>query len=128
MRCGRFSGAVLVWMVVAGCGRQGGPATTDKSESTLKIGYGLTAGARLELAAQLMTQEGLVNLDVNGRPVPWLATSASYSEDGLGLRLTLQPHATFHDGTAVTGEVLRSVLLQQLPASLGRAYDDVADI
>jgi peptide/nickel transport system substrate-binding protein len=128
MRCGWFSGVTLLWIAVAGCSRQGGPATANKSESTLKIGYGLTAGARLELAAQLMTQEGLVNLNASGRPLPWLATSWSYSDDGLALRLNLQSGATFHDGTIATAAVLRDVLLEQLPGSLGPAYDDIADI
>ena len=128
MRCGRFSVLALLWIAVAGCGRQGRPATNGKSESTLKIGYGLTSGARLEFASQLITQEGLVNLNANGRPVPWLATSWAYADDGLALRLKLQPGASFHDGTAATADVLREALLKQLPMTLGPAYDDIADI
>jgi peptide/nickel transport system substrate-binding protein len=128
MRHGRLGFITLLYLAVAGCSRQGGPATVDKSDSALKIGYGLTAGARLELAAQLMTQEGLVNLNANGRPVPWLATSWSYSDDGLALRLNLQPQASFHDGTPASASVLREALLQQLPAALGPVYDDIAEI
>jgi peptide/nickel transport system substrate-binding protein len=128
MRGGRLIGLAVLWFVVAGCGRNGGPATVDKSESTLKIGYGLTAGARREFAAQLMTQEGLVNLYADGRPVPWLATRWAYTPDGLGLSLWLQPNASFHDGTAVTSEIVRQALVQQLPDVLGRAYENIADI
>jgi len=75
-----------------------------------------------------MTQEGLVNLYADGRPVPWLAKDWWYINDGLGLQLKLQPHASFHDGTAVTAELLREALVAQLPESLGRAYEDIADI
>ena len=60
--------------------------------------------------------------------MPWLATSWSYSDDGLNLRITLQPHASFHDGTPVTAALLRDALVQQLPGALGPAFDDIAEV
>lgn len=37
-------------------------------------------------------------LDMNGVPKPWLATSATVSEDGLTVTLELREDVTWHDG------------------------------
>jgi peptide/nickel transport system substrate-binding protein len=119
---------VIVLIGVAGCSRQDGPAATRSAATSLTIGYGLTAGARADFAAQLITQEGLVNLATNGRPVPWLAKSWSISEDGLTWRFALRSGVRFHDGTPLTAEVVRGVLNQQLPQVLGPSFADIAEI
>src|SRR5262249_44860692 len=119
--------AVCFVVISAGCQSEH-PATVSTAGSTLTIGYGLTEGARTEQAANLITQEGLVNIGLDGRPVPWLAESWSTSPDGLTLRIVLRPNVTFHDGTALTSTVVRDALQQQLPAYLGPSFQDIQDI
>jgi peptide/nickel transport system substrate-binding protein len=46
----------------------------------------------------------LYQLDVNGVPQPWLATSATVSEDGLSVTLELRAGVTWHDGQPFTPE------------------------
>jgi peptide/nickel transport system substrate-binding protein len=113
--------------ISAGC-RSEHPAAVSTAGSTLTIGYGLTEGARTEQASNLITQEGLVNVGLDGRPVPWLAESWSTSTDGLTLRIALRPNVTFHDGTALTSTVVRDALQQQLPEYLGPSFQDIQEI
>src|SRR5262250_649012 len=90
--------AVIVTVLVAGCGPRERPVTSSHETSTLTIGYGLTSGARTEQAAQLLSREGLVLLSLNGRSLPWLAESWSVSDGGLKWRFQLRQNVTFHDG------------------------------
>jgi peptide/nickel transport system substrate-binding protein len=46
----------------------------------------------------------LYQLDMNGVPKPWLATSATVSEDGLTVTLALREDVTWHDGQPLTAE------------------------
>lgn len=46
----------------------------------------------------------LYQLDLNGIPQPWLATSATLSEDGLTVTLELRTDVKWHDGEAFTAE------------------------
>ena len=67
-----------------------------------------------------MTQEGLVNLNANGRPVPWLATSWSYSDDGLDFAAEPSDRMRrFTTERSPTATVVRDVLLKQLPDVAG---------
>jgi peptide/nickel transport system substrate-binding protein len=127
MRRGATYCCVAYFVVIAAGCRSEHPAAVSIG-STLTIGYGLTEGARTEQAANLITQEGLVNIGLDGRPVPWLAESWTTSADGLTLRIVLRPNVTFHDGTALTSTVVRDALQQQLPAYLGPSFQDIQDI
>jgi peptide/nickel transport system substrate-binding protein len=114
-------------VTVAGCRPSDHPAS-GFAQSTLTIGYGLTAGARTDQAVNLITQEGLVSVNNDGRPVPWLAESWSSSPDGLTWRFMLRPNVTFHDGTSLTADVVRDALSGQLSESLGSSFEDVETI
>ena len=46
----------------------------------------------------------LYQLDLNGIPQPWLATSATLSEDGLSATLELRNDVKWHDGEAFTAD------------------------
>jgi peptide/nickel transport system substrate-binding protein len=46
-----------------------------------------------------LTYDRLVHTDVEGNPVPGLATAWAFSADGLALDLTLREGVRFHDGT-----------------------------
>jgi len=48
--------------------------------------------------------------------------------DGLSFRLHLRRGVRFHDGTPVTSDVIRKILLRRLPSELGPAYSDIASI
>jgi peptide/nickel transport system substrate-binding protein len=124
----RFLCAIAVTISVVGCGQPERPATGSHQSTTLTIGYGLTSGARTEQAAQLMTQEGLVLLSADGRPVPWLAESWSVSDDGLKWTFRLRKDVTFHDGKPMTADDVRDSLVQQLPLDLGPLFNDIASI
>jgi peptide/nickel transport system substrate-binding protein len=65
----------------------------------------------------------IVDLDAQGRIIPMLATSWSWSGDGMALSLTLRPGVTFHDGTAFDAEAVRFNLDRalSLPASRRKA-------
>jgi peptide/nickel transport system substrate-binding protein len=116
----------LIAMSVAGC-RQPDPAMTRQSETTLSIGWGLTAGTRVEPVAQIITQEGLVFVSPNGRPGPWLAHSWKQSDDGLTWRFFLKPGARFHDGSPANAEAVREALTED-PRNLGPTADNIVSI
>lgn len=52
--------------------------------------------------------ESLVSLDDQGAIVPWLATEWDVSEDGLTWDFTLDPEATFTDGTPVDSAAVKA--------------------
>ncbi|HEX7797116.1 MAG TPA: ABC transporter substrate-binding protein [Vicinamibacterales bacterium] len=114
-------------MCLAGCGQPGSPAIRAQS-ATLRIGQGFDAGGRLQQVVQILTQEGLLSVTNDGRPGPRLAKSWTLSEDGLNWRLDLQSNAVFHDGTPVTAQLVRELLMQELPDTLGPAFQNVDSI
>lgn len=58
------------------------------------------------IATQVL--ESLVSLDESGEIVPWLASEWSTSDDGLSWDFTLDPDATFSDGTAVDAAAVKA--------------------
>jgi peptide/nickel transport system substrate-binding protein len=123
-------GVAIVWIAgigVAGCSRADSPATAVRA-STLSIGYGLDAGARLQPVVQILTQEGLLSVTPEGRPGPRLVKSWGLSEDGLKWNFELTPGAVFHDGTPVTAQVVRDQLAEDLPATLGPSFQNIQSI
>jgi peptide/nickel transport system substrate-binding protein len=85
-----------------------------------------TAGVRQVVAN--LSLEGLINLNEDGRPRPFLAESWKTASDGRTLTVRLRPRATFHDGTPVNASAVVPVLRSTLPRAMGSAYEDVADI
>lgn len=118
----------IALLSAAGCSRQDGPAHTDRNGTTLTIGFGSTTGTRIQQVADLITQEGLINLGPDGRPISWLAKSWSVADDGLTWRFVLKDGVTFHNGTPLTAAIVRDVLTTQLPANLGSAASDIDSI
>ena len=112
---------------VAGCSRRDSPVT-GAQPTTLRIGQGFDAGARMQPVVQILTQEGLLSATSDGRPGPRLAKSWAVSDDGLTWNFELPPGAVFHDGTPVTAQVVRDVLAQDLPAALGPSFQNIQSI
>jgi peptide/nickel transport system substrate-binding protein len=117
----------LTWISVAGCRHQDDLAARSQS-ATLTIGQGLDAGARLQPVLQILTEEGLVSVNSHGRLTPWLAESWTSSDDGLRWTFRLRSGVTFHDGTPVNAEGVKTLLLRELPEALGPAFQNIKSI
>jgi peptide/nickel transport system substrate-binding protein len=109
-------------------------ATNSQVEPvTLKIGYGLAAGANanqgIRGVARSITLESLVKHARDGRTLPGLIESWSESSNGLIWSIRLRPSARFHDGKALDAAVVRRIIIEaKLPGALGPAVEDVAGI
>lgn len=117
----------LTWMSAAGCRRESSPAAHLPS-TTLTIGQGFDAGARLQQVLQILTQEGLLSVTAEGRSIPWLAESWTVSDDGLEWRFKLRSGVTFHDGTRLTADLVRDLFQRELPDTLGAAFQNIRSI
>jgi peptide/nickel transport system substrate-binding protein len=51
--------------------------------------------------------EGLVKLDPNGQPLPWLATSWKWSPDNTYIDFTLRQNVKFSDGTVFNADAVK---------------------
>jgi peptide/nickel transport system substrate-binding protein len=124
--------AATILLFAVGCSRGKGAARNRPDSTTLVIGVAVPATTNAEAGmrqtAENLTLEGLLNYGRDGRPVPFLAKQWSRADDGLTLRLQLQPAALFHDGSPVTATIVRDSLLKGLPRNLGPAFEDVQEI
>jgi peptide/nickel transport system substrate-binding protein len=123
-------GWLAVLMVTAHCARQQPPPAA--AQGALRVGVGALpqsssqAGVR-QLVANL-SLEGLVNLNQDGRPRPFLAESWETSPDGLTITMQLRRGARYQDGTAVTAPLIVRSLQTVLPSVMGPAFEDIAAI
>ena len=62
----------------------------------------------------MLFADPLLVLDWHGRPVARLATGSEWQDDGLTLKVRLQPGVKFHDGTTLTARVVADILRQQM--------------
>lgn len=126
----RWGAVAVLLSAVVGCRSDGRDAAAAPA-TVLRVGYSALAGgnplAGFQQIARNQSLEGLVNFSEDGRPALWLAESLSQSDDRLTVTITLQS-ASFHDGTAVTGAIVREVLVKSLPGMLGPSYADIRDI
>lgn len=100
-------------LALAGCG---GQATTalGSTSSTLKWGWALpsswdpvTSSAGWDVHALSLVYAGLTKLDQKGDPVPALATSWTYAEDGTKVTFTLRAGQRFSDGTPLDATAVK---------------------
>ena len=124
--------AGLLSIVTAGCGPRDGPAGAAESQTTLRVGFGLSNSTSSESGIRQVVQnilaEALVSLGDDGHSAPWLAQGWDESPDGLTWRFQLRPDVRFHDGTPLTASEVVTVLTNQLPRFMGRAFEDVESI
>jgi len=111
----------------SGCAGSNG-ASAERPDSTLSIGFGENPEAGIQQTVRNVALEGLVRIDRNGRPGPWLADRWSVSEDGLTWRLQLRPGATFHNGQPATASAVRDIVARDLRQYVGPIFDDVREI
>ena len=129
-RCRRRIGAVLtagVLLGLPGCTQSTDPAA-NRLKATLSIGYGENAEFGVQQVVRNIALEGLVRIDRDGRPKPWLAEGWSVSPDRLTWRLALRPSATFHNAQPATASVVSDIEARDLPGYLGPAFADVRTI
>lgn len=60
----------------------------------------------------LLTKEPLVGIGWDGRPTPRVAAEWSVQDGGLRLRMRIHPQIYFHDGTKLSAEDVRQILLR----------------
>ena len=92
---------------LAACGSQG-QDSGDAAPQELSIGY--VAAGNLEELRRTLTTEPLVYTRSDGEYEPGLAEDWSIGDDGLTVTLTLVSDATFHDGVALSSEIVKGLL------------------
>jgi peptide/nickel transport system substrate-binding protein len=123
----RLAVTAALLMAAANCARNDGGAS-DRPRTTLSIGYGENPESGIQQTVRNIALEGLLRIDRDGRPSPWLAERWSVSPDGLTWRLQLRPGATFHNGQLATASVLRDIVAKDLREYVGPAFDDVQEV
>lgn len=109
---------------------------TSPPRTVLRIGFPEGSVSASEIGARVLTNlitlEGLTQLSVDGRAVPWLAESWSWENEGLTLRLKLRRGVRFHDGSLLTPELAATLLREAIARASNRALfpatNDIATI
>jgi peptide/nickel transport system substrate-binding protein len=121
--------AALVCVGTARCSHAGPP---HPENTTLRIGVGalpqLTPQAGMGQIVGGQAAEGLARTQDDGRVRPNLAENWHVAPDQLSVVVDLRPEAKFHDGTAVTSDIVAESLRSDLPDFMGAAFDDVVQI
>jgi peptide/nickel transport system substrate-binding protein len=119
-------------LLVGTSGCADNPRRVADSPATLRVGVGglaqQTPQAGLRPLVGNLSIEGLVNLNEDGRPRPWLAEGWTTSADGLLLTIHLRDGARFHDGSPVSPPDVVAALRSTLPRAMGPAFQDVVAI
>lgn len=89
-------------------------ASGDAGDSSLTWGWSLptswdpvTSTAGWDTHALALVYDGLTQLDTDGEPVPGLAESWEYDDDGTAITFHLREDAAFSDGSPVTAEAVK---------------------
>ena len=125
--CGVFFSALPA------CTSSDNPSQQRRNVLTIGFPEGSVAGAGLGLGQLIvgLTLEGLTQtyMSVDGRPLPRLAESWTWENEGRRLRLHLRPGITFHDGTAFTSMVAAEAVSRAIARPANRAlYPSVTDV
>jgi len=128
LTCGVF----LLWsLFTLACTSK--PSSTSTSRSELIIGNpeGLVEGTDLGIrqTAAALSVESLTQLGVDGRPIPRLAESWWWTNDGKQLNVNLRRGVTFHDGTSLTAPLAAKILGEAISRPSNRAlFTSLSDI
>jgi len=116
-------------MAWAGCS---GKPDAIRQNLTLRIGVPVppvpTRGAGIPNLVDALTTESLVLISSDGRADQRLAKNWSWNADRTVLHLELQPGVVFHDGTALTPEVVAASLRRDVANQGGLALADVTKV
>jgi ABC-type transport system substrate-binding protein len=72
----------------------------------------ITSTAGTDVTALSLVYSGLTKLDTKGRPVPDLASSWTWSKNGLSLSFALRPGLRFSDGTKLDATAVKQNILR----------------
>jgi peptide/nickel transport system substrate-binding protein len=99
-------GALLLLLAGARC-TSVPPAQRAPAPTTLRVG---ASQLLLNQFIENLTLEGLTKISLNGQVKAWLAEDVKTSSDGLLITITTRPNVRFHDGSAVTSEIIATTL------------------
>lgn len=109
-----IAAAAAAALAIAGCSAT--PSTAGPSDDTASLTWGwnlptswdpVTSTAGWDTHALALVYDGLTQLDTEGEPVPGLAETWEYNEDGTAITFHLREDAVFSDGTPVTAEAVK---------------------
>ena len=111
VRAFRCSIAVLAILTAACAAGAPDAVSPPHAVDELRIGTFAPPDGTRRLVGQF-SAEPLVAIDWDGRPVYRVAESVTPWVTGMGITVVLRPNVKFHDGSAVTAEAIRDLLLQ----------------
>ena len=118
--------AALAFPAFAAEPRPGGTLVVAGGTGLRHLNPAVQSGAHAGLGVQLFA--GLVRVDDEFRPRPYLAERWEVSDDGLSYAFHLAPDARFHDGTPITSDdVAFSLALVKQHHPFGIAMFDAVD-
>ncbi|MGO1921506.1 MAG: ABC transporter substrate-binding protein, partial [Microbacterium sp.] len=101
-------------LALTACSAAEGADGAGDSDSSLTWGWRLptswdpvTSTAGWDTHALALVYDGLTQLDTEGEPVPGLAESWEYNDDGTAITFHLREDVAFSDGTPVTAEAVK---------------------
>jgi peptide/nickel transport system substrate-binding protein len=124
----------LVFNLAFACTSRTPVAPPSRDQLTIGVPQGVVEGTELgirQLAATLSI-ESISQLSDDGRPVPKLAESWWWSNDGLRLNINLRPNIEFHDGTKLTAtlaaQLLEAAIRKPSNRALFTSFGDVRSV
>ena len=128
LTCGVF---LLSSLCTLACTSNSSPTRTPRSELIIGNPEGLVEGTDLGIrqTAAALSVESLTQLGVDGRPIPRLAESWWWTNDGKQLNVNLRRGVTFHDGTSLTAPLAAKILGEAISRPSNRAlFTSLSDI
>ncbi|WP_460802290.1 ABC transporter substrate-binding protein [Microbacterium sp. GXF6406] len=113
-RLAPFAALTVAALALTGCATASSGSTGSDTGTSLTWGWRLptswdpvTSIAGWDTHALALVYDGLTQLDPAGEPVPGLAETWEYNEEGTAVTFHLREDATFSDGSPVTSESVR---------------------
>lgn len=113
VRGGSRIGSILLLTAAVCAGSCRSAPSPPPIERPIRIAFGIGPSAKasgVNLLANRLYNEPLIEHDFAGRPGPALADSWHWEPGGRELRIRLKPGVKFHDGTALTAELATEIL------------------
>jgi peptide/nickel transport system substrate-binding protein len=122
----------LAALSIAAChGLAGSPQTSRPPALTVGVPEGTASSTEVGVAewAQMLTVEGLTQVNADGRVLPRVAEKWAWENGGRTLRVFLRNNVRFHDGTALTATTMVDIIRRLIarPGSRDR-YPSLNDI
>jgi peptide/nickel transport system substrate-binding protein len=124
--------SLLAAVLTAGCRAVAGPDNGAPDLPMLRVGVGglpaQTGERGIQQFVSNISNEGLLRVDQEGRPEPWLAQAWRLAPDAMRLTIDLRRNVTFHDGSPVNAQTVVQILRENMPKVLGSSYEDIESI